>query len=347
MRTMLYDRHLKLQAKIVEFAGWEMPVEYQGIIHEHKVVREKVGIFDVSHMGRILIEGKDAEKYLDFLSTNHIAGKPDGTGIYTVLCQENGGSVDDCIVYKKNNESFFVIVNASNRTKDLEHIKKHAAGFEVTITPRFEDGILAIQGPLANDVLLKLFPGIQLPKKMHFIYQDGWVVSATGYTGAGGYEICASSDATISLWDKCIEMGVEPIGLGARDTLRLEMGYALYGHELSEEIPPTESVSAWAVHLTKEDFLGKKALVDRGKHHWQLGIVLIGQGIAREKYEVYKNNEKIGYVTSGTMSPSLQMAIAIISVNAPMAIGDRVEVQVRKNRVQAEVVALPFYKGGI
>jgi aminomethyltransferase len=345
MKTMLYDRHLQLQAKMVEFAGWEMPVEYQGIIQEHKSVREKVGIFDVSHMGRILIEGKEAEKFLDFLSTNVIAGKPDGLGIYTVWCQENGGSVDDCIVYKKNNESFFIVVNASNRTKDLEHIKKHAEAFDVSVTPRYEDGILAVQGPLASSVVGKIFGEDKLPKKMHFVtLSEGVILSATGYTGSGGYEIYASKEMTQTLWDKFIALGVVPVGLGARDTLRLEMGYALYGHELSEDIPPTESVSSWTVHLSKDDFLGKKALEQRGVTHFQYGIILKGPGIAREHYEVFRQNEKIGDVTSGTMSPSLQKAIAIISVNVPLAVGDRVEVQVRKNRVEAEVVALPFYK---
>jgi aminomethyltransferase len=345
---MLYERHRQLQARMVEFAGWEMPVEYQGIIQEHKTVREKVGIFDVSHMGRILIEGRDAEKFLDFLSTNIIAGKPDGVGIYTVLCQEDGGSVDDCIVYKQDKESFFVIVNASNRTKDLDHIKKHAAGFNVIVTPRYEDGILAVQGPLAQQVVGKIFGEENLPKKMHLkalkYRGEEIVLSATGYTGSGGYEICASKEQTEALWDQFLEMGVAPIGLGARDTLRLEMGYALYGHELSENIPPTESVSAWVVHLSKEDFLGKKALVSRGTTHYQRGIILKGPGIAREHYEVLKNNEKVGYVTSGTMSPSLQKAIAIISVSVPLTAGEIVEVQVRKNRVEAQVVALPFYK---
>ncbi len=344
MKTALYDRHIQLHAKMVDFAGWEMPVEYQGIIQEHKAVREKVGMFDVSHMARIQIDGRDAEKFLDYISTNKISGKPDGTGTYTVWCMENGGSVDDCIVYKKNEESYFVIVNASNRQKDLEHLKKHSVDFEVTITPYFDDGILAIQGPMAKDIVQKVFPNIKLPEKMHFISGTGFILAATGYTGAGGYEICGTNEIILSLWDKFFALGVEPIGLGARDTLRLEMGYALYGHELSEEIPPTESVSAWAVKLSKEDFLGKKALMERSRSHSEYGVILKGPGIAREGYEVFKQNEKIGRVTSGTMSPSLQKAIAIVYVKDSLTVGDRVEIQVRKNRVEAEVVSLPFYK---
>lgn len=346
MRTALFDRHLFLQAKMVDFAGWEMPVEYKGIIQEHKAVREKVGIFDVSHMGRIQIEGKDAEKLLDYLSTNKIAGKANGTATYTVWCMENGGSVDDLIVYRHDLESFFVVVNASNRIKDLEHLKEVAGGYDVRIKPQFEDGILAVQGPQADAVVGKIFPKVVLPKKMYFVsvkhHDEDLVLAATGYTGSGGYEIYASKELTLNLWDEFLKMGVEPVGLGARDTLRLEMGYALYGHELSDGIPPTESVSSWAVNLNKENFLGKKALLDRGKHRSQHGIILNGPGIAREGYEVFKNNEKIGNVTSGTMSPSLQKAIAIISVKDSLNIGNKVDVQVRKNRVEATVVALPF-----
>jgi aminomethyltransferase len=348
MKTSLFDRHLLLDAKMVSFAGWEMPIQYKGIIEEHQAVRNSVGIFDVSHMGRIVIEGNDAENFIDFISTNKIIGKVNCSATYTVWCQEDGGSVDDVIVYKKNEQSYFVIVNASNRSKDLEHLKKYAVNFDVIVTPCFEDGILAIQGPLTETVFKKIFPKTTFPKKMHFIEVDlgheKIIITGTGYTGSGGFEIYASKEMIGNLWDQFLEIGVEPVGLGARDTLRLEKGYALYGHELSENIPPTESISAWAVNFAKGQFLGKEALLKRGKKHFQYGILLTGPGIAREGYEIFKNNDKIGIVTSGTMSPSLQKAIALISVKIVLNIGEEIEVQVRKNRVGAKVVPLPFLK---
>lgn len=349
MKTALYDQHLALGAKMVDFAGWEMPIQYSGIIQEHHAVRKQAGLFDVSHMGRIMVEGLQAEAFLDYLSTNLIAGKANGTATYTVLCNEAGGSVDDTIVYKIDATHFFLIANASNRQKDLDHLIKHSAGFDVTIQDRFaDDAIIAVQGPAALEIVKPIFPEAEGLKTMHFAqgrYQGhDAIVSATGYTGAGGFELCVPNDVSIDLWkellDKGRNKGLIPAGLGARDTLRLEMGYALYGHELSDDIHPAESVSRWTIKPHQHDFLGKERQQGRGRCEY--GVVLQGKGIAREGCLVQKNGKPIGKVTSGTYSPTLQKAIAIIISDEALNLGDSVDVQIRANLCAATVVKLPF-----
>lgn len=349
MKTPLYEKHCRLGAKIVDFCGWEMPVQYQGIIPEHHAVRQKVGIFDVSHMGRIDVSGPEAEKFLDYLSTNVIAGKPDLTATYTVWCNEQGGCVDDVIVYKQDPEHFFIIVNAGNRQKDLDHVLKYAKPFRVTIQERYADnGILAIQGPRSVEVVSYHFEEAKTLKHMHFAnvtYKNTpLILSATGYTGAPGFEIYASNSLITELWDTFIQRGAVPVGLGARDTLRMEMGYALYGHELEEDIKATETVSAWTVKQAKSDFLGKAALQALQNKRVEFGIELLEPGIARSGYEVFQENELIGRITSGTFSPTLNKAIAIVLGKRKLQEGETVEVQIRQNRIKACVVPLPFLK---
>lgn len=356
MKTALYDKHVALGGKMVEFSGWEMPIYYKGIIHEHHAVRQHVGIFDVSHMGRVLVEGKDAERFLDYVSTNKIIGKDNLTATYTVLGDATGGSVDDVIIYKQAPERFFVVVNAGNRGKDLEHLKKEGLHFDVSITDRYRDeGILAIQGPDACSLMSKLFPGAAQLKKMRFapeVYKGTPLILArTGYTGSDGFEVYAPIDAIVALWDDLLEegasYGIEPIGLGARDTLRLEAGYALYGHELSDVIAPVESVSSWTVKWDHRNFLGKPvlhALANSPTKRSQYGIILLDKGIAREGYEVVKEGVVIGKVTSGTLSPTLNQAIAIVLVQGALQEGDLVDVVIRGNLVKAKVVRLPFWQ---
>lgn len=356
MKTALYESHCQLGAKIVDFSGWEMPLQYKGIIQEHFAVRNHVGIFDVSHMGRLLVEGKDAEKFLDYLSTNKIAEKSDFTAIYTVWCFSNGTCVDDVIIYKQDATHFFVIVNASNRQKDLDHLKREAAQFDVRITDRYhEDGIISLQGPLSTALLSLLFEEVNDLKHMHFCishYQgEDIILSRTGYTGELGYEIYAPVGVIRHLWDRLLNEGqsykIEPIGLGARDTLRLEMGYALYGHEINEEIRANESVSEWTIKWKKESFLGKDALEllkENPSKRNEYGVILLDKGIAREGYAVYHGEQLIGKVTSGTYSPSLSQAIAIILVTGECHLGDILEIQIRNSRCKAEIVQLPFLK---
>jgi len=348
MKTGLYERHVALGAKMVDFAGWEMPVQYRGVIQEHLAVREKVGIFDVSHMGRVLLTGPDAETLLDRLSTNAIKGKKNGSATYTVWCHENGGVVDDLIVYKEGPERFFVVVNASNREKDLAHMQKESKDFDVTIQPLYEDGILAVQGPLAKQTLAGIFPEALEVKPMRFTTAnfkgEEVILSGTGYTGSGGFELYGPTSIIVKLWDRLIEDGVEPIGLAARDTLRLEMGFALYGHELSDEVLASETVSAWTIKWNKEHFIGKEALEKKGQNRFEVGVVLRDRGIAREGYPVLRNGKTIGTVTSGTRSPCLQQAIAMILVEDNLQQGDNVEVEIRGKPVLAEVVSLPFWR---
>lgn len=339
---------------MVEFAGWEMPLQYAGIIPEHHAVRNHVGIFDVSHMGRILVHGLEAESFLNYISTNIITGKPNLSATYTTLCNDHGGCVDDVIIYKFDPHHFFLIVNAGNREKDLEHLKLVSAAFNVDIQDRFqEDGILSIQGPSAKSLVSQLFPETPTIKPMHFIpvlFQGQEIIlSNSGYTGAGGLEIYAANTLIIELWRIFLQKGkqysIMPIGLGARDTLRLEMGYALYGHELTDTIAPIESVASWTVHLDKMDFFGKDpllALKNNPSKRNEYGIIMIGEGIARSDYPVVLKGKKIGIVTSGTFSPTLGKAIAIILVEGTLTVDDIVEIQIRQHLVQAKVVKLPF-----
>lgn len=355
MKTGLHEKHIALGAKIVDFSGWEMPLQYsKGIKQEHMAVRKGVGIFDVSHMGRVLVRGKGAEALLDYVSTNKILGKKDHVATYTVWASEHGGVVDDVIIYRRNSQDFFIIVNAGNRKKDLDHLFNEAKNFDVEITERYEeDGILAIQGPNSRDLLIELFPEAKDLKYMRFLdiehQGENIVLSRTGYTGNLGYEFYAPNSIIRSLWEEFMEKGekygIEPVGLAARDTLRLEMGYALYSHELSERIAPTESVSAWTVKLDKEDFLGKGALTQLEKSpakRSQYGIVMLDKGVARESYDVLKADKVIGTVTSGTFSPCLDQGIGIILVEGNLEEGDEVDIKIRRHLVKAKVTGLPF-----
>lgn len=330
-KSPLHERHIALGAKMVDFAGWEMPLQYKGILQEHASVRQKAGLFDVSHMGRVAVTGKEAYLFLDFLSTNQLRGA--GKATYTCWCNEAGGTVDDLLVYCENETSFFVVLNASRKEADLDHMRRIASRFEVKIDPVFEhEGILAYQGPEA-----KLFaPHL---KPMHFERQGDLIVAATGYTGSGGVEVFGSHKAIVELWDRLIAQGVEPIGLGARDTLRLEKGYALYGHELSETISPLESVSAWTVAEGKS-FLGKSGVKGRGRKAY--GVKMEGREIPREGYQVLKEGKLIGQVTSGGFSPSLKIPIALILSDEPMKMGEAVAILIRDKPCPGRIVPIPF-----
>lgn len=348
--TPLYEQHKALGAKIVEFGGWEMPLQYGSILQEHKTVRSSAGIFDVSHMGRVSITGPDAEKLLDFLSTNIIAGKKIGSATYTVWCNEQGGCIDDLIVYRIAPEEFYTVFNASNRDKDLAHLLRYAKNYHVDITDHYEKGaILAVQGPQARHILSEFFPTFMEMGSMQ-VLKGIWqghplYISTTGYTGAGGGEICGDAIAIVALWEALIARGVAPIGLGARDTLRLEMGYALYGHEISETISPIESVSRWVVKMNKNAFIGKEALEGLENHRrYPAALVVQEKGIAREGYSVILDGKVIGRITSGTFSPTLGKAIALALVDRPLPLGSQLFVEVRGQSLPVEVVQLPFIK---
>lgn len=346
MRTPLYEEHLSLGAKMVDFFGWEMPLQYRGILEEHQAVRTHSGIFDVSHMGRIEISGEDAERFCDYIFTNAIAGKKEGKAIYGVLCREDGTAIDDAIILHHSSKKCSLIANASNRQRVFSHLVQLSGGWSVSITPAYErEGILAVQGPEALGIVNKIFPESVSLNTMDCLESSDYILSRTGYTGEQGIEIFAPKEKIVRFWRAFIAEGTLPIGLGARDTLRLEKGYALYGHELSDSIAPTESVSAWSVKLNKCMFLGKEALSDlerSPKKRCQYGIVLLDPGIARSDYTVTKNGETIGRVTSGTYSPSLKKSIAIVMVDRKLENGDEVEVIVRDHPCRAKVVPFPF-----
>lgn len=352
MKTCLHDKHVQLGAKMVDFAGWDMPIQYKGILHEHEIVRTKVGLFDVSHMGRISIEGPGAESFVDFLSTNTIADKAPLSATYTVLCNDKGHCIDDTIIYREGKERFFLVANAANRDSDLQHLLKQGSSFNVDITPHFEDeGILALQGPNAFPLMHELFPDAASLEPMHFYQEGPLIISRTGYTGSGGFEIYGKCSPIIDMWEAFLgrgkKQGIEPVGLGARDTLRLEMGYALYGNELNLDIAPTETVASWAVKLNAHDFMGKAALLklkESGKGRHQCGITLKEKGVARKNSAVYYQNQLAGQTTSGTFSPTLKQPIALSMLQLPLNPGDTVEVEVRNRRLKGEVTALPFYK---
>lgn len=355
MKTALFDSHLSLHAKIVDFCGWEMPLYYTSMTQEHLNVRKNGGIFDLSHMGLIYVEGPQAEKFLNYLCTNEIANKKPGTATYTLLCSEQGACLEDLIVYRENEERFFLVVNACNRQKVLTHLHHYAPNYTVTVYDRFqEEGILAVQGLAAPHLFSEQFPEVKTLSQKHFIsarFENKQIIlAATGYTGEKGVEIFVPNELIVPLWDHLLEggrkLGIQPAGLGARDTLRLEMGYALYGHEIDETIFPTESIAAWTVQLSKTDFLGKKPLIaleNSGKKRKEVGVILQEKGIARAGYPVFKEGKAIGKVTSGAFAPSLNKSIALVLLERNLHEGDSVDIEIREKKIIAEIVKLPFY----
>ncbi len=354
MRTPLYEKHCALGAKMVPFCGWEMPLQYAGMQIEHVACRSHAGLFDVSHMGRIAVLGPDAEVFLDFLSTAKIAEKPDKSCTYTAWAQEDGkGTVDDLIVYRKDNQHFFVVVNASNREKDLQHMRHYAKDYDVAIEPRFaHEGILALQGPKAKEVATALFEQLEALRFFRFeeIVFEGHrlYASRTGYTGEFGYEFMAPNEVLESLWQALLDLGkgeVHPIGLGARNTLRLEMGFALYGHELTDTLPPHESIASWAVHWDKTNFLGKESMLASKGQACAAAIEMEGErSIPRDGYAVLRDGQVIGQVTSGGYSPSLKKGIALVHLQEKVEKGQPLAVEIRGQAHPAHVVSLPFYQ---
>lgn len=356
MRTALYDRHIALGAKMGEYGGWEMPIFYKGVVTEHMAVREGVALFDVAHMGGIEVRGEDAERYLDQISTNVISNRPDSLAIYTVFSSESGGCIDDASIFRFSSEHFLVIINANNRQSDWDHFMRMSKGYRVTLKSLYDThGILALQGPLSKNVVTKLLdkePVLKITKfAMELFEGEPFVVSRTGYTGSLGYEFIIANSHLGALWDALlrngVDEGIEPAGLGARDTLRLEAGFALYGHEIGPDIAPTESVSEWTVRWKKASFLGKDKLIrleTSPKKRSQHAVVILGKGIPRQGCAVLKEGQSIGHVTSGSFSPCLNCGIAIIMVSQNLAFGEKVDIEVRGNRLNAQVVKLPFYK---
>lgn len=357
LKTPLYDAHVKAGGKIVPFAGYLLPVQYgTGVIKEHMAVRTQAGLFDVSHMGEVLCEGKDALANLQMLLTNNFDNMVDGQARYSPMCNEKGGTVDDLIVYKKADEKYLIVVNAANKDKDYEWMLTHQFG-EVTFKDVSDQyAQLALQGPKALDILKKLTAEENIPEKNYYVVFDAEVagipciVSRTGYTGEDGVELYLESSKAEKMWDVLLENGKEegliPCGLGARDTLRMEAAMPLYGHEMDDETTPLETGLKFAVKMKKEEFIGKKALEEQGEpKRTRVGLKVTGRGIIREHQDVYLNGEQIGCTTSGTHCPYLGYPIAMALVESgSVELGTVVQVEVRGRQVEAEVVALPFYK---
>ena len=354
-KTPLYDVHVEAGGKMVPFGGFSMPVQYKaGVIAEHMAVREQAGLFDVSHMGEILLQGPDALENLNKIFTNSFDTMVDGQARYTALCNDNGGCIDDLIVYKKGENDYFLVVNASNTDKDFQWMKDHEFGDATFTNVSDEWGQLALQGPKAMDILRKLTVEEDIPAKYYHAVFGGvvagipCVVSKTGYTGEDGVELYVAADKVVELWQKIMEAGAEdgllPCGLGARDTLRMEAGMPLYGHEMDETVSPLETGLGFAVKMNKDDFIGKAALEAPAARE-RVGLKVTGRGIIREAQEVFVGEEKVGMTTSGTHCPFLGHPVAMALVEkGRLQVGDSVEVVVRGRRVAAEVVGLPFYK---
>ena len=351
LKTPLYDAHVKAGGKIVPFAGYLLPVQYgTGVITEHMAVREKAGLFDVSHMGEVLCQGKDALANLQKLLTNDFTNMVDGQARYSPMCNENGGTVDDLIVYKRGDNDYFIVVNAANKDKDYQWMLDHQFG-EVTFTDASSEyGQIALQGPKAMEILKKLTAEENIPKKYYHAVFDTEVAGIPCIISKTGYTYLASENAE-KMWDALLEAGKDegliPCGLGARDTLRMEAAMPLYGHEMDDEISPLETGLKFAVKMGKEeDFIGKKAMEERGEPKiTRIGLKVTGRGIIREHQDIYIGEKKIGHTTSGTHCPFLGYPIAMALVDAgSVEIGNKVEVDVRGRKVEAEVIALPFYK---
>ena len=357
LKTPLYDEHIKCGGKIVPFAGYLLPVQYEtGVIAEHTAVRTKAGLFDVSHMGEVLYEGADALENLNMLLTNDFTDMTNGRVRYSVMCNDDGGVVDDLIVYKYGDEKYMVVVNAGNRIKDVAWMKAHLFGNVKFTDLSDKTAELALQGPLAETILKKLVDERFIPKKYYTFIPDvdvsgiSCIVSRTGYTGESGFELyCDNSDAA-KLFNMLLaagrDEGLIPCGLGARDTLRLEAAMPLYGHEMDDAISPLETGLDFGVKLDKPDFVGKAALVRKGEPRTKrVGLKVTGRGIVREHQDIYLGDALVGFSTSGTHAPYLGYPIAMALVGKEYSeIGTKLFVDVRGRRVEVEVVALPFYK---
>lgn len=356
LTTPLYERHIALKGKIVPFAGYLMPVQFSGVIEEHMAVRTSAGLFDVSHMGEVLLSGPDALKNLNALLTNDFTNLAINGVRYSMICNEQGGVVDDVLVNRLEEDAYMIVVNASNRKKDIAFLQSHVQGSVSLADVSDNIALLALQGPKSRDILIKLANEDELPEKYYTIAQARMVggirctISRTGYTGEFGYELyCPAADGLV-LWDMLLEAGKEegliPCGLGARDTLRLEAGMPLYGHEMDDDITPFETGLGFCVKMKKEDFIGKSALIARGEPKiTRVGLKLTGRGVAREHCDVYYNGEHVGKTTSGTHCPYLGGAYAMALLDKKASeIGAAVEIDVRGRRIGAEIVALPFIK---
>lgn len=356
LKTPLHAVHAKAGAKIIEFGGWAMPVQYSDILEEHRAVRERAGLFDVSHMGEIEVRGPDAGSFLQGLVTNDVSVMEDGRIIYGLFCNEGGGVVDDILVYRLSARHYMLVVNASNTKKDLDWIMGRSPGNIDISDASGEKALLAIQGPKSKDILMDVC-GFNPDSVRYYRFVEGEVagvpciVSRTGYTGEDGFELCLGAGDAVRVWEALMESGdphgIKPAGLGARDTLRFEASLPLYGHELDDSTTPLEAGLGRFVKLDKGDFTGREALLKQAREGlsrrlW--GLYMEERGIPRAGYQVFIEGSPAGRVTSGTYSPTLDANLAMAYLPSAAKEGDRAGVLIRNRECRARVVPLPFYK---
>ena len=355
-KTPLYDTHLEYGAKIINFGGYLMPVQYKaGIKAEHLAVRQAAGLFDICHMGQIFCRGPKALQALNMLLTNDYTSLKIGSARYANMLNEQGGILDDVIVYRLDEEEYMIAVNAGTKEQDLQWMTAHS--YDAEFESAFDSmGCLALQGPKSREIMLKLTSEEHLPEKYYTIRKDSEIggiscmIARTGYTGEFGYELFMPRSEAVRLWNLILEAGNEegilPIGLGARDTLRLEAGMPLYGSDLTTDITPLEAGLTYGIKMEKPDFIGKKALEEKGAPKiCRVGLKVTGKGIVREHQDLSFNGEKIGSTTSGTYAPYLKKAIAMGYVSVEHSEpGTILEADVRGRGVEVEIVSLPFYK---
>ena len=349
-KTCLYDKHVALGALMSPFGGFEMPIQYSGIVDEHQAVRQSCGVFDVSHMGEVLITGPDAERYVNHIFTNDVTSMPAGKILYGMMCYENGGVVDDLLVYKCGENEFFLVINAANIDKDWEWIQKQSKGYNVKLDHQSDSyGELAVQGPESEHVMKDVL-GIDGSDLIFYTFKQigDVIISRTGYTGEDGFEIYATPNYINECWDKLVASGrCKPCGLGCRDTLRFEVGLPLYGDELSAEITPIMAGLGIFVKLDKDEFIGKDALArqkEEGPAKKLVGIELSDKAIPRHGYVVLKDGQPIGEVTTGYHTISTDKSVCMALIDTQFAkLDTEVDIQIRKKVFPGKVVKKQFY----
>lgn len=355
LHTPLLAQHQKLNAKIVDFGGWALPVNYGSQIEEHHAVRNSAGMFDVSHMTVSDVTGKQTISFLEHVLSNDInkVSNTPGKALYSCMLNEQGGVIDDLIVYYLNNQHCRLVTNASTNKKDMAWLAKQAAKFDVSFKERPELALLAVQGPNAIDLCKQILESkfasvVSSLKRFQGAFHNDQFAGRTGYTGEDGIEFIVSAELANTLWEQFLEAGVQPCGLGARDTLRLESGMSLYGNDLDEDHSPLESGLNWTISLNDDrNFIGKAAIVDSAKHQ-TIGLILTDRGVLRGHQAVLLNDTKIGEITSGTFSPTLEQSIALarVSFDVVLSVGDTVQIAVRQKQLNAVVAHSPFVKNG-
>lgn len=350
-KTPLHGRHQALEARLVDFAGFEMPVLYKGILEEHAAVRNEVGVFDVSHMGEITVRGPQALEFLEYLVPNNVGRLDTHQVLYTCMCYPDGGTVDDFLIYRLP-DHYLLVVNAANIDKDVAWINEQSANFDVSVenvSDQFSQ--LALQGPKAEDVLSKITDADVASLKYFWsleteLFGQKALISRTGYTGEDGFEIYGSPELGVKLWDTLMDAGVHPIGLGARDSLRFEACLSLYGHELEKDISPIEAGLGWTVKDKPNDYIAKDVLLAQKQNppRHLIGLNMLDPGVARQGYPVLHNGQEIGFITSGMKAPALDSFLALALVNQHVEIGEKVQVEIRGAHKQMECIKMPFYK---